>query len=266
MRSTQKNLFAGRGERAEVLLPKKSSGALVLDIEPGPGVKGGPFDLEIEGVGKLRIEQRSIVKVPIAERVILRAHGGGYILANDPRVLNFRMFDCKVQTEPVRAPSVEPRNFLRGMARNLLGTREAPVDGNFIRQGFTLHIYACGDFTLMAREHWFDLRGYAELDMYSMHIDSLLCWAAHFAGVQEQVLEDPLRTYHIDHSVGSGWTPEGGAQLFTRLEKTGIPSLDYRKLNEWVKDMRELRTPMIFSGENWGLAADTLTETHVPID
>jgi len=30
------------------------------------------------------------------------------------------------------------------------------------RDPLLLHTYACGDFTLMAREHWLDLRGYAE--------------------------------------------------------------------------------------------------------
>src|SRR5207245_3627775 len=86
-----------------------------------------------------------------------------------------------------------------------------------------LHTNACGDFTLMAREHWMDLRGYPEFDTYSFNIDSVLCYAAHHAGVLEEVLEDPLRVYHIEHGTGSGWTPEGQTRLFDRLRAKGIP-------------------------------------------
>ena len=37
----------------------------------------------------------------------------------------------------------------------------------------SLDTWACGDFTLMHREDWHDIQGYAELDAYSLHIDSL---------------------------------------------------------------------------------------------
>jgi hypothetical protein len=256
--------FRWAGNRAELLLPKESSGTLILDLEPGPGVRQAPFDLEIEGSGKLRIEKRSIVKVPLTgDLVAFRVHGGGHVPPEDPRVLNFRMFTCEVTPEAVPAASVEPKEILQELPP------EPPAPPAVVRRRKTsgaepvaLHTYACGDFTLMAREHWMDVRGYAELDMYSMHLDSLLCWAAHYAGVREEVLEDPLRTYHIDHSVGSGWTPEGGAQLFARLENKGVPSLEYSKLLEWVTDMRELGVTMVLNHDGWGHASETLTETE----
>ena len=71
-----------------------------------------------------------------------------------------------------------------------------------------LHTNGCGDFTLMSLEDWLDLRGYPEFDMYSMHLDSVLCYSAHNCGIVEEVLEAPMRIYHIEHSAGSGWTPE----------------------------------------------------------
>ena len=37
-----------------------------------------------------------------------------------------------------------------------------------------LHLNACGDFQLMAREHWFELCGYPEFETFSMNIDGLL--------------------------------------------------------------------------------------------
>jgi len=124
-----------------------------------------------------------------------------------------------------------------------------------------LHTNACGDFTLMAREHWMDLRGYPEFDMYSFNIDSVLCYAAHHAGVREETLTDPLRIYHIEHGTGSGWTPEGQARLFDRLRAKGIPWLEYRDLVTWAEHMRRFDSPMIFNRENWGLRELELPET-----
>jgi hypothetical protein len=121
-----------------------------------------------------------------------------------------------------------------------------------------LHTNACGDFTLMAREHWLDLRAYTEFDMFSMHLDSLFCWAAHHGGAREQVLTDPLRIYHIEH--GSGWTPEGEQNMYERIAARGIPWLDFHELLRWAGTMNSLDAPMIFNRENWGLAGEELKE------
>ena len=125
-----------------------------------------------------------------------------------------------------------------------------------------LHTNGCGDFTLMARQDWDRVRGYPELDMFSFHLDSLLCYAAHHAGVREKVLLDPMRIYHIEHGTGSGWTPEGEGKLNQRLDKAGIPQLDPQQLDDWAVEMRRERKTMVFNGEDWGLAACTLPETR----
>jgi hypothetical protein len=128
-----------------------------------------------------------------------------------------------------------------------------------------LHTNTCGDFTLMAREHWFDLRGYPEFDMYSFHIDSLLCYAAHHGGATEEMLSDPLRIYHIEHGKGSGWTPEGESKLFGRLQDRGLPWLEYSELVGWIDQMRRLNCPLIFNRESWGLADLDLPETTLSV-
>ena len=124
-----------------------------------------------------------------------------------------------------------------------------------------LHTNACGDFTLIARERWFDLRGYPEWDMYSFHIDSVLCYAAHHGGTGQVLLKEPMRIYHIEHGHGSGWTPEGHEQLFRRLKEQGVPWLAYEHLMEFVAGMRRLDCPMIFNRANWGLADHDLPES-----
>jgi hypothetical protein len=124
-----------------------------------------------------------------------------------------------------------------------------------------LHLYACGDFTLMAREHWFDVRGYAELDQFSMHLDSMLCYAAHHAGAREELLPEPMRIYHIEHGAGSGWTPEGEGKLYARISQQGIQTVSYQDLVALIAQMRSLHTPVIFNVDDWGLAALGFPET-----
>ncbi|HMD48416.1 MAG TPA: hypothetical protein VKG79_04935, partial [Bryobacteraceae bacterium] len=123
-----------------------------------------------------------------------------------------------------------------------------------------VHTNACGDFTLLAREHWFDLRGYPEFDLFSMNLDSIFCIAAHHGGAREQVLEDPLRIYHLEHATGSGWTPEGQAKLFDRIRARGLSFVDNEEVLMWASQMNRLNSPMIFNHENWGLADCDLRE------
>jgi len=123
-----------------------------------------------------------------------------------------------------------------------------------------LHTNACGDFTLVAREHWFNLRGYPEFNQYSMNIDSVFCYAAHYAGAREELLREPMRIYHIEHGSGSGWTPEGQAALFSRLAARGIPYVPWDEVMGWAMQMSRLHCPIIFNHEDWGLAGFDLNE------
>ena len=127
-----------------------------------------------------------------------------------------------------------------------------------------LHTNACGDFTLLAREHWFDLRGYPEFDLFSMNIDSVFCYSAHHGGAPEEFLPDPMRVYHIEHATGSGFTPEGQVRLFERIAAKGIPWVDYRQVLDWAVEMRRLEAPLIFNRDNWGFEGIELVERGVP--
>jgi len=127
-----------------------------------------------------------------------------------------------------------------------------------------LHTNACGDFTLMSRDDWFALRGYPEWPMFSWHLDSVLLHQAYGNGMPVVELPDPMRIYHIEHGVGSGWTPDGEAQLFARIEKAGVPYLGYE---DFFRTAREIRANAkagrrsLFNGGDWGLARESLPET-----
>jgi hypothetical protein len=123
-----------------------------------------------------------------------------------------------------------------------------------------LHTNACGDFTLMSRESWFDLRGYAEFEIFSFHLDSLLCYAAYYHGVREEILEKYMRIYHIEH--GSGWTPDAAEKLFNRLDAQGISRLTDGQLEEHIVKMSQSKKT-IFNDESWGLAGEELPEVLI---
>jgi hypothetical protein len=132
-----------------------------------------------------------------------------------------------------------------------------------LRNPAFLHTCACGDFTMLAREHWFALRAYPEFPIWPMHVDSLMCYSAHHAGIREVVLRDPMRIFHIQHFSGAGWTPEGEQELYARVARKKVDALVYKDVVQCVDHMRRFDAPIIFSRSNWGLADYDLPETVV---
>ncbi len=124
-----------------------------------------------------------------------------------------------------------------------------------------LHTNACGDFTLLSRDRWFTIRGYPEFEMYSFHLDSVLCFAAYHSGAREVVLKDPMRIYHMEHE--HGWSPEREDNLNKTLSNKGIRRLEHSQMEAWAIQMRRERKPIIFNEGNWGLAAEDLPETFI---
>jgi hypothetical protein len=128
-----------------------------------------------------------------------------------------------------------------------------------------LHYNACGDFTLMAREDWDAMRGYPELEIFSLHIDSLFLMAAYFSGFREIVLPSSMAIFHIEHSIGSGITPGRGQRaLFRRLDEDGIPYLSWRDCVTLALGYKERMTggngTVLYNDESWGLAGLDLPE------
>jgi len=123
-----------------------------------------------------------------------------------------------------------------------------------------LHSNACGDFTLLSREGWETIHGYAEFAAYSFNIDSFGLAAAHYGGFEETALLPPCVCFHIEHSLGSGWTPEGEQKLFARLQEKKILNPEWEVLYPLVEAMRLGELPVALNGPSWGLAAFELPE------
>lgn len=150
--------------------------------------------------------------------------------------------------------------------RQFDGLEFGQTDGNWhirVKSGEplgSLHTNACGDFTLLSREGWEAISGYPEFEAFSFNIDSVGIAAAHYAGYREEALLPPCVCFHIEHSLGSGWTPEGEKRLFDRLNKAEILNPEWKVLSPLVDGMREGKYPPALNGPNWGLAAYDLPE------
>jgi hypothetical protein len=118
--------------------------------------------------------------------------------------------------------------------------------------GFKIHDNACGDFTLLSRDEWFLLKGYPQLSLYSIHIDSLLVHMAYFRGLIQVILPPPMVIYHIEHELSWAVTQD--------LSKK-YPALDWADdVMPLLKDMYDFGRQINLNDHNWGLSDEPLRE------
>jgi len=150
----------------------------------------------------------------------------------------------------------------RGAARRLGGNAQVALHRGsawVARQTLStpkVHTNGCGDFTLLSRERWFALRGYPELPLWSMHLDSFLCYMAVVAGARQEILGGARQIYHLEH--GRSWvTMDARERLETFARK---PWIDGQLLTELWHAAYNRRSPWLVNDERWGLADAPLRE------
>lgn len=126
----------------------------------------------------------------------------------------------------------------------------------FNNEYYKLDKMACGDFTLMSREMWEDIQGYLELDLYSIHVDSLGLIAARSRGYKQVVFDRHACTYHIDHPLG--WEAMDPLQKLKFLERR--PGIGYGVLLEVANVMLKEKRRFDLNPPNWGFADEALDE------
>ncbi|MTV49668.1 hypothetical protein GJ688_11850 [Heliobacillus mobilis] len=154
-------------------------------------------------------------------------------------------------------------NFQSGV---VFRTYPDDIDEVYRRYRIPKPIYnnVCGDFQLMARENWHQLRGYPEWDLHSMNVDHLLEIAAVYSGIEEVILDDAACLYHVDHD--GGWIPDtlGTADSEEMKQKRrGMPFLSYGQYLVLADRMERQGKGVVFNGESWGLAGRALQEGRV---
>lgn len=121
---------------------------------------------------------------------------------------------------------------------------------------FTIDFNACGDFTMMSRNDWEDIQGYPELDMYSIHIDSMGLWAANALGKTQEILPKDACIYHIYHE--DGWESDDPIKTIKFLENK--PSLDYSIVFRGGMQLIAHGKSWNLNEENWGMKNVDLPE------
>ncbi|MFB6215625.1 MAG: hypothetical protein ABEJ72_01450 [Candidatus Aenigmatarchaeota archaeon] len=108
---------------------------------------------------------------------------------------------------------------------------------------YELHCHSSGGFLLTAKENWYDLRGYPELDL-NFHIDSFGVVNMAASGLEQEILENPIKMYHPEHE--------------TYHEER--PQLDWGGLVRESQKMLREGEPRILNDEDWGLGDRELQE------
>lgn len=116
------------------------------------------------------------------------------------------------------------------------------------------HTHCSGDFMLMHRQHWFDLRGYPEDTFISTHCDALFTVMAGVAGLKENVLNFPV--YHQDHE--RRYKADFDEAAFSKE----ITDMFARFLND-SREMERTRSPKIVNPPDWGHGSQTFSDTII---
>lgn len=126
------------------------------------------------------------------------------------------------------------------------------------RQFYRLDSFACGDFTLMSRQAWLEIEGYAELDLYSIHVDTLGLIAAASLGYRQHTFPKEACTFHVAHPLG--WSSMTPREKIKFLEER--PGIDYGLVFETAMVVLREREGLRINSANWGLA-DQVLEEHI---
>ncbi len=121
-----------------------------------------------------------------------------------------------------------------------------------------LHTNACGDFQLMWRGHWHELKGYPELHMFSLHLDSLFEYIAYYAGFEETILKDPMVCFHIEHINGASYGQNKKASYLNM--RKAIREFRHDELEAFCELMEVFDKPVMFNADIWGLIEDDLPD------
>ena len=140
----------------------------------------------------------------------------------------------------LRAENLGPQSRFVLARRSKPGISSRPLDQVLstdlppIRREYlipVLHTNACGDFTMMARENWFTLRGYPEWPIFSWFIDSVSFHQAYYNGLAVERTRRQLRSlshrarlrFWMDsrgwsqHVEAAGGSASGPLYWFTRV-------------------------------------------------
>jgi hypothetical protein len=123
---------------------------------------------------------------------------------------------------------------------------------------FALDTSACGDFTLMHKDEWLKIEGYPELDLYSIHIDSMALIAANALGIKQEILPAKACSFHIYHENGWNSFKVSPVELIRFIEKR--PGLDWYSVYSSGSYLIKQKKTWCLNKHNWGFADEKFKE------
>jgi hypothetical protein len=276
--------FRWASEDAQLMLAiNRKDYQLSMLVEPAQGWSNTSCELVVRDSRAVEIARRSVngltllrFAVPMPEgtatTLSLRLEGEG-VPAEDTKAQNFRLLACASESSNARRLEASSSDGREPWSVLQVDTRPAEIDwavrleagrAEILDSGNPafLHTNAGADFTLMSRAHWRDLRGYSELCRAESDVEALLCYAAHFAGVREVVLQDPMRIFHIGPSASA----EGEGTLAERQTSSIGENLQCQSDDDslgLIALMRRRRSLLILNLDAWGLGDTIVSETNL---
>jgi hypothetical protein len=127
-----------------------------------------------------------------------------------------------------------------------------------------LNVNACGDFTLLSQHDWCRFRGYPELVVHSMHLDTIFMHQMDANGMHFVDVEPPAVAYHMEHAEGSGWTPEGHRKHYAAVEQRGMPHITPEELRAMKRSLLSTRNheSFLYNQPDWGLERANIREVR----
>ncbi len=112
------------------------------------------------------------------------------------------------------------------------------------------HCHCSGDFMLMHRNAWNELRGFWERSYITLHVDGLLVIQAAALGLEEEIFSEPI--YHQEHE---------------RRYNHAIDNNDYREeylhFQEQAQQMLKNKKAIIYNSADWGLSNFALPQEKI---
>ena len=128
------------------------------------------------------------------------------------------------------------------------------------RDYYQIDSFACGDFTLMSKDAWLDIQGYIELDLYSIHLDTLGLIGASALGYKQHVYPRSACLYHVDHPLG--WEAMDPYEKIRFLVER--PGIDYGLVFDTGMHALKAKSRFNMNPANWGFADVELDESVFP--
>lgn len=207
-------------------------------LDPKYFYRANRCDIPAE-VMDLKSEQE---KLKYAAENILKRYGNVYILRFVGWLPAF-MFGFK--------NTVKLLNYIIGVLRK-------PVHGD--EDFVLLDTHACGDFTMLTKEAWIEIQGYPEIDMYSIHIDSMGVFAALAAGYKQEIFPPKACIYHIFHL--DGWDSHSNPIELLQFA-CERPCVDWNTVDAAARYLVENKLRWNLNKPTWGFSNENLQEFQV---